>query len=369
MNLPELNFVEVDAEKMLDSAKKICEGILNRELGRADPLLVFLKSMIAIILQQQLLIDEIAKQNLLYYSTGAALEHLGALVGVSRLPASTATCTCQVTLSAAMNKTIIIPAGTRVTSGDNVYFALDSDLIFLAGETSKTAKFTCAESGITGNNYQPGDLKKIVDPRPFLLSIENITASDGGADVEDDESLRQRIAIAPESFSTAGPTGAYEYFTKQASNLITDVCISSENPGEVDVYFLQEGGNLPSPEVISLVEAALNDRKVRPLTDFVVVKSPEIINYDIDLTYFISTEDSSTAALIQEKVNRAVEDFILWQKSKIGRDINKTELEYKIRLAGAKRVEIISPTFQTVEYNQVAVADVVNVNFAGLEVD
>ena len=369
MNLPELNFIDVDAESLLDNAKKICEGILNRELGRADPLLIFLKSMIAIIIQQELLIDQIAKQNLLYYSTGNALEHLGALVGVQRLAASTATCTCNVTLSAAMTKTIIIPQGTRVTSGDNVYFALDNDLIFLPGEVEKSAKFTCAEVGEVGNNYQPGTLKKIVDPKPFLLSIVNITSSDGGADVEDDESLRQRIAIAPESFSTAGPTGAYEYFTKQASNLITDVAIFSENPGEVDVYFLQEGGNLPSPEVIALVEAALNDRTVRPLTDFVVVKSPEIISYDINLTYYISIDDSSSAALIQEKVTRAVDDFILWQKSKIGRDINKTELEYRIRLAGAKRVEIISPAFQVIEYNQVAVCNEVNLNFAGLEIE
>lgn len=367
-NLPELNFVDVDIEKMLAEAQEIVEGVLGRSVSRADPLMLFIKSLLAIICQLLLMINDLAKQNLLYYSRKKALDHIGALVGVYRLPASAATVTCKVTLSAEMERTVTIKKGTRINAGDEINFALDEEIIFLPGEVEKTAKFTCVEVGVVGNNYSVGQLKKIVDPQPFLLAIENVTVSDGGADVEDDESLRERIAIAPESFSVAGPRGAYEFFVKQASSLISDVFVRSENPGEVDIYILQEN-DLPTEEVIEIVENFLSDREVRPLTDQVFVKVPEVVNYNIDLIYYISANDAGSSSIIRQKVENAVEEFITWQKSKIGRDINKTELEYKIRAAGAKRVEIAEPSFTIVEENQIAVCENKNIFFAGLETD
>ena len=365
-NLPELNFVEVDIEKMLTDAKKIVEAELGRSVSRADPLMLLIKSLLAVIAQYSLLLDEVAKQNLLYYAKKEALEHIGALVGVERLLATKAVVTCKVSLSAEMTKTVTIVKNTRVNAGDDINFALNEDLIFLPGEVEKTAKFTCVEFGAVGNGYGVGELKKIVDPQAFLASIENITVSDGGADVESDDSLRERIAIAPESFSVAGPFGAYRFFTFEASSLVTDVFIDSENPGEVDVYFLQEN-DLPTPEVIDIVYNYLSDRSRRPLTDNLFVKIPEVINYNIDLIYYIAEEDAGEVVAIQNKISQQLTKFIEWQKSKIGRDINKTELEYRIRAAGAKRVEIIEPAFTVIAKNQVAVCENVNAIFGGLE--
>ena len=365
-NLPELNFVEVDIEKMLADAKKIVEAELGRSVSRADPIMLLIKSLLAVIAQYSLLLDEVAKQNLLSYAKGDALEHLGALVGVSRLTATKAQVTCKVSLSAEMSKTVTIVKDTRVNAGDDINFAMDEDLIFLPGEVEKTAKFTCVEFGAVGNGYGVGELDKIVDPQAFLATIENVTVSDGGADVESDDNLRERIAIAPESFSVAGPFGAYRFFTFQASSLVSDVFIDSENPGEVDIYFLQEN-DLPSAEVVEIVYNYLSDRSRRPLTDQLFVKVPEIIYYNIDIKYYISEEDAGDAVSVQAQVDKAVAQFIMWQKSKIGRDINKTELEYQVRKAGAKRVEIVEPAFTVIGKNQVAVAENVNVQFGGIE--
>jgi len=367
-NLPELNFVEADIEKMLADAKAIVEASLGRTVSRADPIMLLIKSLLAIICQLLLLIDRTAKQNLLYYAEGDALEHIGAEVGVERLPATNAQVTCNVKLSADMSKTVTIVKDTRVNSGDEINFALDEDLIFLPGEVEKTAKFTCVEVGEVGNGYGIGELCRIVDPQAYLSEITNITVSDGGSDVESDDHLRNRIAIAPESFSVAGPFGAYEFFTREASSLVTDVFIDSENPGEVDIYFLQND-DIPTAEVVEIVYNYLSNRSLRPLTDNLFVKVPVQIYYNIDLIYYIGKEDVAESVTIQQKVSQAVDDFILWQKSKIGRDINKTELEYKIRSAGAKRVEIAEPAFTVVGKNQVAVCNNVNVIFSGIEDD
>ncbi len=369
MNLPELNFLDATQEELLTNSKKIVEKSLGRTLERADPILLLLKSFIAIILQQRVLIDEAAKQNLLYYATGDNLEHLGALVGVERLPASSAKTTVEVKLSAPRSSVVTILQGTRIHAGDNVYFALNSDVIFLAGETVHEVGATCQQVGEVGNDYEVGELNKIVDPQPFLATITNLTKSEGGADIESDEFYRDRIRQAPESFSNAGSEGAYIFHTKSVSSLITDVLVTSENPGEVDIYALLDGGELPEAEMLNAIERHLREDNVRPLTDLVYVRAPFTVNYSINLRYLIAESDVGNAAKIIAKVNQAVEDFITWQRSKIGRDVNDTELYWRIRSAGAKRAEILQPTFAVVPENSVAVADSITVEYAGIEQD
>lgn len=369
MTLPELNFLDGTQAEILAAAKKIVEEELGRTLERADPILLLLKSFIAIILQQRVLIDEVAKQNLLYYATGDKLEHLGVLVGVSRLGATAAKTTVEVKLSAARPSVVTIMQGTRIHAGDNVYFELNSDVIFLAGETEHTVGASCQQVGEVGNGYEIGELNKIVDPQPFLATITNLTKSEGGADVESDDSFRERIRQAPESFSNAGSEGAYIFHTKSVSSLITDVLVVSENPGEVDIYVLLEGGELPETEMLTAIEEHLREDNVRPLTDYVQVKQPEVVSYSIDLRYLISESDSGDATQIIAKVNQAVEDFVTWQRSKIGRDVNDTELYWRIRSAGAKRAEILLPRFTAVPDNSVAACDSISVEYGGIEED
>ena len=254
-------------------------------------------------------------------------------------------------------------------AGDNVNFALDDAVIFPSGETEATVSATCLQTGEIGNGYKAGDLNQIVDPQPFLASIVNLTESEGGADIEDDDSLRERIHEAPEKFSNAGSAGSYTYWAKTASTLISDVYVISEYPGEVSVYVLLEGGEIPNTEMLNTVADVLNDKKIRPLTDLVHVKPPNILYYDVEVRYYIARSDAVSAVTIQQRCESAVDDYISWQKKKLGRDINPTELMYLIRSAGAKRAEILSPTFTLVSPKAVAIARNVNVSYGGIEDD
>lgn len=67
-------------------------------------------------------------------------------------------------------------------------------------------------------------------------------------------------------------------------------------------------------------------------------------------------------------VNQAVEDYIVWQRSKMGRDIEPSELIHRIMEAGAKRVE---PAFvhQAVANNEIAWNSSKNIIYGGLEDD
>lgn len=367
--LPEITFATADPAAMDLEIVGAVEALLGRKLERADPLRLFLRGVEAIIIQQRLLIDETARQNLLAFATKGNLDHLGVLVGVERLPAAAASTTVEVTLSAARNKATIIPAGTRVSPGDNVNFALDTDIIFDIGETSRQVGATCTELGAVGNDYAIGEISKIVDPVAFLKSIVNVTVSEGGADVEGDDAFRERIQLAPESFSVAGPAGAYKFFTKQVSPLITDVEVLSEAPCEVSVWALLKGGEIPEQEMLDAIAEHLNGATIRPLTDKVIVKPPEVVSYDIDLRYCVARSDQTSAGAIQAAVETAIQDYIAWQRDRLGRDINPTELYYQIRKAGAKRADILEPKFTATSKYSVAIPNNVNVIFAGLEDD
>ena len=365
--MSEIQFIETDTDTMIAESKAIIEKLLNRTIQRADPVMLFLKALISVIAQQRELINDLAKMNLLAYARDEYLEKIGELVGVTRLPATAATCHVQITLTAPRNQTTIIKAGTRFNADNKINFALDEAVIFGAGETSKTATATCLEIGDIGNGYNAGEINKIVDPQPFLKSIVNTTMSEGGADIESDDSLRERIRIKPESFSVAGPAGAYIFFAKQVSSTIIDVYVDSPSAGCVDVYILEEGGTIPGEEMLQKVYDALSAEDKRPLTDSVTVKATVAISYDINLEYYISRDDKTKANSIVEKAENAVQDFILWQKSKLGRDIQPSELIYRMKSAGVDRIAIISPQFQEVPPHCVAIAQNISVIYKGLK--
>lgn len=366
-DLPRLSFAERSPALIASNIVKTVEGLLDRKLARADPLRLFLLGVEAIVVQQREIIDQSAKMNLLAYAMGENLDHIGALVGTERIGASSAHTTLSLVLSALRETATVIPRGIRVTAGDGIMFALDEAVIIPKGAVSALGTATCTVTGMIGNGYAAGELKTIVDPVPFLMSATNTTKSEGGADVEGDDHYRERIHEAPEKFSTAGPTLAYEYHAKAASALISDVYPDSPAPGEVVVYPLLKGGVIPGEEVLTLVREKLNDRRIRPLTDKVSVKVPESVKYDVEAVYYIDRRDATEAAAIQTRAENAVQEFVAWQKEKLGRDINPTELYYRLRAAGVKRAEIISPAFTATNRKQVAVAENVKVTFGGLE--
>lgn len=86
----------------------------------------------------------------------------------------------------------------------------------------------------------------------------------------------------------------------------------------------------------------------RPMTDQVICKAPEEVEYGIDFTYYIGAGNAKGASIVQENVTKAVEEFQQWQRS-IGRDISPMELIYRLRVAGVKRVELRQPVYMVVE--------------------
>lgn len=365
--LAPVNFLETDAETIRSQIITGFEKASGDTLAAGDPRRLFLLSIADVIIQQRTAINLAAQQNLLSYAQGGYLDALGQLLAVERMAESKAVTTIEFTLSQALGSVYTIPAGTQVTNGV-VTFETDEDLLIPIGQTKGEVSASCTVAGPVGNDYLAGQISTIVTPMTFVSGAQNTTITTGGADAESDPDFADRIRLAPNSFSVAGPEKAYVYHAKSVSPAIIDVKVDSPTPGEVDVYVLLTDGTLPTEDTLEQIEEHLSDENIRPLTDYVVVKAPTASNYEIELHYWINQEDSSKAAQIQADVEAAVEQYRLWQQTKIGRDITPGKLLQLVFAAGASRVDnskLKPATWKKLEAMQVAQCTKVNVVYEG----
>jgi len=366
-NLPNITFAEKDVKLIESEIISTYESLAGRTLAPGDPVRLFLLAVASIIAQQRSLIDFAAKQNLLAFSSGDYLDHLGALLGVERLPAYPAMTTIRFTLSEPQQSEVIIPMGTRVTPDGKLYFATIETIVVPAGEIQIDVMAKCLQDGTIGNGYLPGQINRLVDPLPWIHGIVNITESSGGADEETDDNFRERIRIAPESFSVAGSSGSYIFWARTAHQDIIDVSVTSPSPGVVEIYVLLKNGGIPSQEILEVVLETVSDEKIRPLTDYVSVLAPTVIEYELDVTWWLARDKTVEASQISSDVDKAVNDWVLWQKSALGRDINPSALISRIIASGAKRVDVASPSFTVLTPGEVAIARSISVTFGGIE--
>lgn len=353
---PDIHFVDTDTNTVVNALIQSYEAFTGRTLYPADPARLFILWVADIIIQERVNIDFSARQNVPRYAEGEYLDSLAELFkDAYRLEPEKAKTTLRFTLSIPLEVATIVPAGTRVTVDGEIIFQTTQALTIPAGDLFGDVEAECQTAGEIGNGFVPGQITQLIDIFPYFGSVENVSESDGGADEESDAAFYERMRESVETFSTAGPLGAYEYYAKSASALIVDVKATSPEPGEVDVRVLLSGGQLPGEEILKEVLDILNADKVRPLTDHVTVAAPETVPYDIDFTYWTQEGGAVSDDKVAENIGAAVRTFKEWQGAKMGRDVNPSYLISLLMQAGAKRVKVRSPVDTVVPDNAVAV--------------
>lgn len=376
-NLPDISFIDnksidqVRQEMVADYESYISEATgQSVTLERSGVHRMELYAAAAQIYQAMQYIDRQGKQSILKYSYSDFLDNLAIFKGVTRTPATAATTTLRFTLSTERDVATVIPQGTRVSTAGSTYFATDVYAEIPAGSTTVDVPATCTVAGTDGNGFAAGELSTIVDPIPYVASVTNTTATEGGAEIESDEDLAERVFLAPGAYSTAGPEDGYLYHAKAYNPAIGDVVATSDQEaGTVDIVFIMANGDTPGEEMIEGLEGYLQGKTIRPMTDLVQVSAPEEVKYTINLTYYINRSDSAQAVTIQQEVAAAVEQYKTWQRA-IGRDINPSQLIRMVMDAGAKRVSVTAPTYTTVAATKVsALQGEATITYGGLEDD
>ncbi|MEO3701794.1 baseplate assembly protein [Acinetobacter ursingii] len=164
---------------------------------------------------------------------------------------------------------------------------------------------------------------------------------------QSDDAFRERIQLAFDTLSVAGPEAAYKKIARDSDGRVGDVSVVSPQPAYITLTILQADSQdgSASPELIQIVNKAVTAEDKRPIGDRVTVQSAQIINYSINAKLYIG-KDPEAATLLQQAV-RNVNDYATKQK-RLGRSIRLSAIYAALHIDGVSRVELISPTADVV---------------------
>ena len=163
--------------------------------------------------------------------------------------------------------------------------------------------------------------------------------------MEKDDDLKERCLLSLSGFNTAGAANAYKFFSKSADGRVADASIISheDNPCFLDVYITQHDSEdfSASPELIDIVQKALDPEDVRPVGDRPTVQSSVAVTYQIQARLYISqtAENVMLLSVAKERLQKYVE-----QSKKIGQSIRLSAIYAALHVDGVSRVEIINLT-------------------------
>lgn len=355
-------FINRDPETIMAEVKSQMESLLGREIMPAQVEQLILQ---IICYREVLLLERFnaGMAQLLYqFSTAPILDYIASLVAVERLPAAFAGCIVRFTLVPG-HANVVLPAGTRVATSDGQHiFEVDDDITIPSTVNMVETAVTAQVAGKGANGYAVGDVNVILDPYAWISSVANTTVTGGGSDIETDESLRERIKLAPTQYSTAGSRQSYIFHAKRANPSIIDVSVSSPIPGVVFIVPLCE--DRVYEQVLIDIYNTCSAEDVRPLTDTVIVSEPQEVEYEIDveLTLF----DGAPVQEVQNKVYQALNEFAESKSRRLGLDIVRSHISQVCRIAQVYDVNIISPTDNVViDFNEIPVCTGITVNVTG----
>ncbi|MGY3025740.1 phage-related baseplate assembly protein [Pseudomonas lurida] len=157
---------------------------------------------------------------------------------------------------------------------------------------------------------------------------------------EGNDAYRERIQLAYEGLTTAGPRNSYKLHARNASALVADASAESPSPACVTVTVLGlEGDGAVGPELLAVVTRALNDENVRPLGDRLTVQSAQVLPYRIDAVLHMKGPGPESAVALAEAERR----LAAWvnPRKRLGVEVARSAVDAQLHVPGVSRVELI----------------------------
>lgn len=359
--MSDLNFITTSSSEIYETVVSGLENGVSEELYPGDERRIFGEALVALLVGLFNSVNDSCRQRLLRYARGEVLDAIGDTRGVTRIQAVPATATERFSVETPISDNIVIPEGTRVTCDYDHYFATVQTVVLPAGSSYVDVEVVATVGGDGYNDISAGALNVLVDQIPYIDTVENLAATSGGSATEEDDTYRERIRTSTATVSVAGPAQAYRYWALTADPTISDADVDSPEPGVVMITPICYGGAIPDATLLAKVLAICSADDVRPLTDLVQVQAPDTESFDIELTYYTTAADESACIEAVEGDGGAIDRYIYWQSSALGRDINPDQLRklilapnWESSLTGATRVTITSPTWAEIGRTTVA---------------
>lgn len=375
-NLPEISILNEEGitlealqSEIIADYEDCYKEITGKEitLYPTDEIAIEMNVIAGVLYQLCVIMDERYRMNFLPYMYGNILKNWASNFGFTGSGIKSATVALRFHAAAIQDFAVGVPKGTRATAGDNIFFKTDEYAEIKAGEKYVDVPATCTTEGAVGNGYRTGQIATIADPVNLVIGVENISISDGGRDEYTDEELRELVLNFPSTYSTAGPEDAYLQIIKGYSERIVSARRIDADDAVVRVCIMCEDGELPEESYCEQVRKYVLEQRSTPDTDKIEIVAPEAVQYELNVIYYISEEKKDVAESIKVGVEDAAMSFVRYTQENIGYDINTDTLTAYAKAAGARRLEIISPGYQMISENQIAICTCINIRYGGLE--
>lgn len=221
-------FLTTDADLIYDEVITMLESGVSEPLYPGDERKIFGEALVPLFVSMYNAVNDAARQKSLRHARGDVLDALGERVGVTRIAPTEATTVLRFSMISPVDENVIIPEGTRATSDNTRYFATTNAAVIEVGALYVDVEAVSVGGGSEFNDIPIGAINALVDMTAYIDTVSNIEVTAGGGDEEDDDSLRERIRVAPSKLSTAGPVNSYKYWAMSADESIIDVTVKSE---------------------------------------------------------------------------------------------------------------------------------------------
>jgi phage-related baseplate assembly protein len=294
-----------------------------------------------------------AQQHLVAFSDIDGLYRLGPNRSTPPLPAAKARCTIRFTIPTARPENVLIPARSRVSAGGAVIFATLAPAVIAAGATQVDVTAEAQVAGLSGNGLLAGQIAQMLDPVPGVTAA-NITDSAGGADAEDPELYRLRLANAFERISTGGSWAWYRETAMGVSSAIIDVAVVRPTPCVIQLFPLTAAG-AAGVDLRNQVAATFNTATARDIRfgDDVFVLPPVAVLGNAALALRVR----GAAPTIAQDAAAAANAVLLRWRQGLGGTIAPSDVEAAVKaLPGVVDAELSGIAFQQLAQNEYLVA-------------
>nr|DAO37698.1 MAG TPA: baseplate assembly protein [Caudoviricetes sp.] len=334
--LPYPNVIEVlKYDEILNNVKNIFKEHLTDDeisLLESDNYSALLETLAYRELLLRARINDSVKAMLLPFSTGDDLDNIVAIYGIERLKGERPTAQCEFSLSMPRSSDTYLPKGLILRSENGEIASLKSEVVIRANELKAVGVIILDEFTKTSK----AKCEYIQTPLPFVLKAKQLSEFEGGAELENDERLRERAMLSLERFSTAGSKKAYIYHALSANAKVEEASVLNGGPGIVKVYLktsdMSEGTR-------QSVADYLSGEKVRPLTDTVTVANATIKNIEV------KAELELTDMFLQDSIDKEIKASKT--SLSIGEDLNLSYVYSTLHKNGVYRARLVTPSTDT----------------------
>jgi phage-related baseplate assembly protein len=297
--------------------------------------------------------QKVAEQHLVSLADAPGLELLGPNRSTPRLPAARARTTLRFIIATRRTESVLIPAGTRVSAGGAVVFATLSPAAIIIGATSSDVVAEAQIEGVSGNGLLAGQVTAMLDPVPGV-SVSNITDSSGGADIEDAELYRLRLANAFERISTGGSWAWYRETTMGVSPAIIDAAVVRPTPCVIQIFPLTltgaAGVDLRNQVSATFDTAAALD--IRFGDDVFVLPPVAVLGAGT-----LNVRVRNAAGTIAQDAMTAAGGVLAGWRQRLGATVAPSDVEAAVRaLPGVVDAELAGLAFQQLDRDEFLVA-------------